>query len=283
MEWHATVLLDGLAFPEGLRWRGDTLWFSDMHAQTVLAVGLTGEVRHVATVPAQPSGLGWLPDGRLLVMAMHDRRLLRLDPEGLVEHADLRGIATGICNDMVVDARGRAYVGNFGPDPDAVPDPARQTAALALVDPDGTVRVAATGLLFPNGAVITPDGRTLIVAESAGQRLTAFDVAADGALLNRRAWAETKDVWPDGLCLDADGAVWVANAGKPECLRLAEGGAVLDRVTTSQRCFACALGGTDGTTLLIATAPSADPVATLAARTGRIELASVVRPGTGSP
>ncbi len=184
------TLLDALVFPEGLRWRGDTLWFSDMNGLAVMAATMASPARRVVEVPGQPSGLGWLPDGRLLVVSMHDRRLYRLDPEGLVEHADLSGVATGHCNDMVVDARGRAYVGNFGLDFGSYigrrslgygfTDPDFPPATLALVDPDGTVRVAAAGLRFPNGMVISPDGETLIVAETFGPSLTAFAIAEDG-------------------------------------------------------------------------------------------------------
>src|SRR6266849_595154 len=178
------VLLDGILFPEGPRWHAGKLWFSDMHAHRVMTVDLAGRAETVVEVPNQPSGLGWLPDGRLLIVSMTDRRLLRLDPAGLTVVADLSGVATFHCNDMVVDAHGRAYVGNFGYDFEAGMPP--RSAVLALVLPDGTVRVAAEELAFPNGAVITPDGRTLIVGESFGACLTAFDVAPDGTLSRRR-------------------------------------------------------------------------------------------------
>ncbi len=282
-----TTLLDDLVFPEGLRWRGDTLWFSDMNGLAVMAA------RRVVEVPGQPSGLGWLPDGRLLIVSMHDRRLLRLEPDGLVEHADLRGIATGDCNDMVVDRHGRAYVGNFGLDfggymrqhslEYGFTDPDFPTAKLALVDPDGTVRVAAEGLRFPNGMVITPDGGTLIVAETFGPRLTAFTIAADGTLHDRRVWAAMTAGIPDGLCLDAEGAVWVASPRSHECLRLAAGGAVLDRVGISQDCFSCALGGDDGRTLLLAAGPSPATPLVPGTRTGKIEMARVGVPGIAMP
>jgi len=288
-----TTLLGDLVFPEGLRWRGDTLWFSDMNGSTVMSVGLDGAVRHVADVPGQPSGLGWLPDGRLLAVSMHDRRLLRLEPTGLVEHADLRGVATGDCNDMVVDRHGRAYVGNFGLDFGSYirehslaygfADPDFPTATLALVDPDGTVRVAAEGLRFPNGMVITPDGGTLIVAETFGPRLTAFTIAEDGTLHDRRVWAAMSGGIPDGLCLDAEGAIWVASPPTHECLRLAEGGVVLDRVGISQDCFSCALGGADGKTLLLAAGPSPATPLVPGTRTGRIEMTMVGVSGLEMP
>jgi sugar lactone lactonase YvrE len=277
------VLLDGLAFPEGPRWRDGRLWFSDMHADVVLTVDLAGRSERVATVPGQPSGLGWLPDGRLLVVSMTDRRLLRLDPGGLVPVADLSAHATWHCNDMVVDARGRAYVGNFGSEIHGVrglPTP----AAICRVDPDGRVEVAASDLLFPNGTVITPDGRTLVVGESFGARLTAFDVDPDtGRLSGRREWARLERAVPDGICLDADGAIWVASPVSAAVLRVREGGRVLARVPVASQAFACMLGGADRRTLFVCTAETSDPVRCRATRTGRIEAVRVEVPGAGLP
>jgi sugar lactone lactonase YvrE len=271
------VLLDGLAFPEGPRWRGGRLWFSDMHADAVLAVDAAGRVERIAEVPGQPSGLGWLPDGRLLVVSMTDRRLLRPDPGGLVPVADLSAHATWHCNDMVVDARGRAYVGNVGSEihggARGVPTP----AALCRVDPDGRVSVAARDLLFPNGTVITPDGRTLVVGESFGARLTAFDVdPATGALSGRREWARLVRAVPDGICLDAEGAIWVASPVSAAVLRVREGGEVLERIPVSTQAFACMLGGEDRRTLFV-------PARCRAEATGRIETVRVDVPGAGLP
>jgi sugar lactone lactonase YvrE len=275
------VLLDDLRFPEGPRWHDGRLWFSDMHARRVLAVDLAGRVETIVEVPNEPSGLGWLPDGRLLAVSMKDRRLLRLDPHGLVEVADLSRVASFHCNDMVVDARGRAYVGNFGFDlhgrAQAVP------ADLALVHPDGRVEVAAKDLLFPNGTVLTPDGRTLIVGESFGARLTAFDVADDGRLANRRLWAQLAGgAVPDGICLDAEGAVWVASPTTNEVLRVREGGAVAARIASDRSAIACMLGGPDRRTLFVCTAKEHDPART-GDRQGRIELVEVDVPGAGWP
>ena len=274
------MLLDGLRFPEGPRWHEGRLWFSDMHDQKVLAVDLDGQAETVARVEADPSGLGWLPDGRLLVVSMKDRRLLRLDPSGLTEAADLSEIADFHCNDMVVDAQGRAYVGNFGFDLHSGGD--LVAASLALVHPDGRVEQAAQDLLFPNGSVITPEGRTLIIGESFGARLTAFDIADDGSLSNRRIWAQLEKAVPDGICLDAEGGIWVASPISHGVLRVLEGGEVTQRIPVEQQAFACMLGGSDRRTLFICTAADSDPAKT-ASRSGRIEIVDVAVPGAGLP
>jgi sugar lactone lactonase YvrE len=272
VEARTRTLLDGLRFPEGPRWRDGRLWFSDMHDGRVIAVDLAGRAETVVEVPEQPSGLGWLPDGRLLVVSMKDRRLLRLDPGGLIEVADLSPYATFHCNDMVVDARGRAYVGNFGFDLHGGARPV--PADLVLVEPNGRVRVVAEKLAFPNGAVITPDGKTLVIGESFAARLTAFDVAEDGSLSNRRTWARLERAVPDGICLDADGAIWVASPVSAEVLRVCEGGAVTRRVPVETQAFACALGGPELRTLFVCTAEDSDPART-ATRRGRIEALEV--------
>lgn len=290
----ATLLIDGLYFGECPRWRDGWLYFSDFYAHAVKRVDLNGAVETVVEVAGQPSGLGWLPDGRMLVVSMVDRRLLRLEPDSrLVEHADLSGIATFHCNDMVVDARGRAYVGNFAFDLDAflheegpaaaMAEPGPPRAKLARVDPDGSVHVAAEDLKFPNGSVITPDGQTLIVAETLGLRLTAFDMASDGALSNRRTWAELGTRLPDGICLDANGNVWAANPLTTEAFLVAEGGNVIDVVQTDQPCFACMLGGPERRHLFLVTAPSSDASVASRAANGHIQVAEVAVPGAGWP
>jgi sugar lactone lactonase YvrE len=285
------VVAAGLYFGEGPRWHAGRLWFSDFYDHAVRSVGNDGAVRTELQLDDQPSGLGWLPDGRLLVVSMQRRQVLRLDPDGVKVHADLSAIATFHCNDMVVDRQGRAYVGNFGFDLDqalhargvesVLADHA--TAVLARVDPDGSVHVANPDMHFPNGAVITPDGRTLIVAETLALRLTAFDVAPDGALSNRRVWAEVGMRAPDGICLDAQGHVWIANAIAPECVLFAPGGAVVATVATDQPCFACALGGIDGRTLYMLTAPSSVGAIAGAARQGRILATTVATPAAAAP
>ncbi|MBW2280854.1 MAG: SMP-30/gluconolactonase/LRE family protein [Deltaproteobacteria bacterium] len=276
------TLLDDLCFPEGPRWHEGRLWFSDMHDHKVRAVDAGGRAETIVDLgERRPSGLGWTPDGRLLVVSMVDRRLLRLDPDGLVEVADLTGLAPFHCNDMVVDSQGRAYVGNFGFDLDARETP--RSTALVRVDPDGSTRVAADDLSFPNGAVITPDGSTLIVGETFGARLTAFDVATDGGLSNRRVWAQLEGAVPDGIALDAEGQIWVASPVSAEVLRVREGGQVTERVRVETQAFACMLGGEAGTTLFICTAANSDPEETAATRSGRIETVEVDAPHSGLP
>lgn len=276
------VLVDGLAFPEGPRWHEGRLWFSDMHSQVVQNVDLEGNVETICEVAESPSGLGWLPDGRLLVVSMQDRRLLRLDSEGLVEVADLSAQATFHCNDMVVDAQGNAYVGNFGCDIHTQPVEFKE-AVLVRVAPDGEQRVVATDLAFPNGAVITPDGHQLIIAETFASRLTAFDIAADGTLENRRVWAHVEGTFPDGICLDAEGAVWMASAVGHRVLRVREGGEILQEIPVENEAFACMLGGGDGRTLFLATAGSSLPEECIKERSGRIEILEVEVPHAGLP
>ena len=287
----ARVLATGLHFGEGPRWHDDALWFSDFFDHAVKTVDLDGRLKAKVSIADRPGGLGWLPDGRLLIVSMTERALLRVDGHQIVVHADLSKIATFHCNDMVVDAVGRAYVGNFGFDLDAaeingtldqvLADHAGAT--LARVDPDGTVHAAADGLMFPNGTVITPDGRTMIIAESFGRRLTAFDIANDGSLSNRRVWAELGGRVPDGICLDADGAVWVANPVTPECLRVAEGGEILDVIETDNRCFACMLGGPDRRSLFMLTSKYSLAIEASVHRTGNVLVAEVACPGAGLP
>lgn len=287
----ATLLATGLYFGEGPRWRDGRLWFSDFYDHAVKSVDLAGNVRTELVIDDHPSGLGWLPDGRLLVVSMNRRRLLRVDPDGVRLHADLSAVAAHRANDMVVDGEGRAYVGNFGfPLDDALRSRGVEgvladhpTARLARVDPDGSVHEAATDLHFPNGMVITPDGRTLIVAETLGLRLTAFDVASDGSLSNRRVWASVGMRAPDGICLDAAGRVWIANAIAPECVLVAPGGEVVATVSTGQPCYACMLGGPDGRTLFMMSAPSSMAEIVSASRQGRILASTVETPHAGRP
>jgi sugar lactone lactonase YvrE len=245
------TLVSGLSFSEGPRWHEGRLYYSDFYRHVVEAVDLDGKVEEIAKVPTQSSGLGWLPDGRMLVVSMLDRKLLRLEANGeLVEHADLSDIATWHCNDMVVDKTGRAYVGNFGYD---IEDSSASavTAKLSCIEPDSSVRVVAEDLQFPNGTVLLEDQNTLVIAETFGHILTAFDVSADGDLSNRRIWADVKPHYPDGICLDEAGGIWVADPGQGKVIRVLEGGEVTDTVDVGQGAFACALGGADGKRLFV--------------------------------
>ncbi|MGF1596592.1 MAG: SMP-30/gluconolactonase/LRE family protein [Acidimicrobiales bacterium] len=269
------IILEGLSFGEGPRWRDGVLWFSDFYRHGVYTVTPDGTETLMAEVPTQPSGLGWLPDGDLLIVSMTDQKLLRRSADGtLSPHADLSAVATGWCNDMVVAADGTAYVGNFGHE--------RGPATLAIVAPDGTVRPGPDRMEFANGTVITPDGRTLIVGESVGRRLTAFTIDERGDLLDRRVWADLGDGVPDGICLDEGGGIWVADPRNAACFRVVEGGEVTDRIELELNCFACMLGGDDRRTLHLVTAPTSGAEAA-ATRKGRIEVIEVDVPGAGLP
>lgn len=275
-------LADGLCFGEGPRWHAGALWLSDMHAHQVIKVTEQGSITQIVDVPNQPSGLGWLPGGDLLIVSMLDRSILRFDGKHLQCHADLSQLASFHCNDMVVDGQGRAYVGNFGFDLAAREKP--RPAELICVEPDGSARIAADELMFPNGTVITPDGTTLIVAETFGTRLSAFDINTNGDLCNRRVWAELpRGAVPDGICLDTDGGVWSASPTTCECIRQIEGGEITHRVEVDQGAFACMLGGADGTTLYILTADSSDPAECKANRQGRIDYCEAPFAGAGWP
>jgi sugar lactone lactonase YvrE len=269
------LLVDGLAFPETPRWHDGRLYFSDMDDNKVKTVDMDGRTEVVAEVPNRPSGLGWLPDGTLLVVSMHERKVLRVDPGGsLGVHADLGDVATFHCNDMVVDGQGRAYVGNFGWDPRG--DGPERFTPLILVQPDGTVTQVGEPLNFPNGIVITEDGSTLVVAESRGMRLSAFDIAADGSLSNRRLFADLGESFPDGICIDAEGAVWAALIFDSVFVRVEDGGRITDRVPCDPlRAYACMVGGPDGKTLFMCSASTSEPGDAATLRQGRITTVSV--------
>ncbi len=268
------IFLEGLKFPEGPRWHDEKLWFSDMMARKVMTVDLEGNTETIIKMEDSPSGLGWLPDGTLLIVSMEDQRLLRLNPDGLKEVADLSSLASYRCNDMVVDKKGRAYIGNFGYDYQNEPF---KPAEIILVTPEGDAQIVADNLTFPNGTVITSDEKTLIVAETFGNRLTAFDILDNGLLGKRRVWANLgSSMFPDGICLDAEGGIWVASPGIGKVLRVLEGGKVTHEVKVSTQAFACMLGGLDRCSLFVATS-TAEQVE------GRIEKVKVEIPGAGLP
>jgi sugar lactone lactonase YvrE len=265
-----TTLCEGGAFFEGPRWHEGRWWVSDFYRKQVLTVTPDGSTAVLMTVEQQPSGLGWMPDGSLLVVSMKDHRVLRRSPAGEVTvHADLTAHCGGHLNDMVVDSQGRAYVGEFGFDLMAFADPA--PAKLMRVDPDGAVTVLADDLLFPNGSVITADGDTLIVGETTAARYTAFTLAADGSVSDRRVWAQVAPspelgpleqtpqlrFGPDGCALDAEDCIWAADAVGARCARVAQGGEIVDEIHAPEGLgiFACMLGGADGRTLLLCAAP----------------------------
>ncbi|MFI0448513.1 SMP-30/gluconolactonase/LRE family protein [Actinomadura sp. 6N118] len=251
------TLVTGGAFFEGPRWHDGRLWVSDFWRHHVLAVSLNGTAETVAEVPGSPSGLGWLPDGTQLIVSMMDNQVLRLENGKPAVHADLSSYSGGgTANDMVVDAEGRAYIGCV----DYMAWDEQPTTVLLRVDPDGGVAVVSDGMSFPNGPVITPDGSTLIIAESWAERLTAFDIQPDGSLAGRRVWADIPGSPPDGITLDAEGAVWMADAGGNRALRVREGGEILEEISAGDLgVFACALGGEDGRTLFLCAAPTYDP------------------------
>ena len=283
MDYQARTLASGFAFPEGPRWREGCLWFADHHDGVVRCLSPAGAVLEVFRLPGNPSGIGWLPDGDMLVVSMHEQRVYRRSSGLLVVHAELGGVHAHHSNDMVVDGHGRAYVGNTGFDFHAG-EQVRATT-MALVQPDGTVEVAASDLMCPNGTVITPDGCTLIVAESLASRLTAFTIDEAGHLSGRRVFAEMPDGGvPDGICLDAEGCVWVAVPYAQAVVRVREGGSILDRVPVDGAMpYACMLGGDDRLDLYLCVAPDHDPVKTIELRGGRVDVARVGVPGAGWP
>jgi sugar lactone lactonase YvrE len=280
------LLLGGLSFGESLRWHHDRLWLADWGAQEVLAVNGGGRPEVMARVdfPAFPMCIDWLPDGRLLVVAARDGRLLRQEPDGtLATYADLSSLAERghPWNEIVVDGRGHVYLNNQGFD---FPGGEFAPGTIALIRPDGSAKQVAEGIAFPNGMAVTPDNSTLIVAESYGQKLTAFQIAADGSLSPPRVWADLGDGVPDGICLDAEGAVWYADVPNKRCVRVREGGQVLQTIQLDRGCFSCALGGSDRTTLfMMATQWHGTERLAGTSRTGQLLTAQAPAAGVGWP
>jgi len=287
MSKNTEVLIEGLTFTEGPRWHDGRLYFSDFFTHRVLAVDTKGNMETIVETPQQPSGLGWSPDGSMLIVSMNDQKLLSFSNGELSEVADLSQLATHFCNDMVVDKKGNAYVGNFGFDLHAG-EPIKPTN-LILVRPGEEPCVVAENVFFPNGTVITPDDKTLIVGETFASCLTAFDINEDGTLANRRVWADLRSIEegytpvPDGICLDAEGAIWVASPSTNDVIRVQEGGALLDKVEVDRGAFACMLGGENGNTLFISTANDSTEETCLKERSARIEVIDVDVPRAGLP
>jgi sugar lactone lactonase YvrE len=277
----ARTLATGFAYPEGPRWHDGALWFSDQHAGVVHKLSPAGAHLDSFAVEGGPSGLGWTQDGCLLVVSMDGRKVLRRSAGRLEVHADLSALHRAQSNDMVVLQSGRAYVGNIGFDFDRGEAPA--ATMLLMVEADGTVRDVADGLSCPNGMVVTPDGKVLIVAESLASRLTAFDIAADGGLCNRRVFADLPGHVPDGICLDAEGQVWFASPFTRSALRVRERGDITARVDVDAGVFACMLGGADGRDLFLCCASSHARHETVHLMTGRIDVARVDVPRAGWP
>ena len=281
----ARVLLSGLAFPESPRWRDGRLWVCNWGAQEIVAIDPEGRGEVVLPAPTAslPFSVDWLHDGRMLIVAGREGLLLRREPDrSLATYADLNGLSDRGWNEIVIDGRGNAYVN--GPGFDMMSGEAFAPGVIALVTPNGAVRQVADGLAFPNGMAVTPDNATLIVAESYASRLTAFAIAADGNLSNRRIWADLGDGCPDGICLDAEGAVWYADVPNKRCVRVRDGGEILETIALDRGGFACMLGGADRRTLFIAAAHWRGPEAMFdGARPGQLLAASVPVPGVGWP
>jgi sugar lactone lactonase YvrE len=282
------IVREGLSFGEDPRWHEGRLWYSDFYRHGVYSMGDDAEERLEHVVEGQPSGLGWLPDGDLLCVSMLDHQVLRFREGRFSLFCDVSPYCGFWANDMLTSPLGVSYVGNFGFDLDVMLRDVGAaemlvhrppTSNLVVISPHGDVLQVVPDMDFPNGTVITPDGATLIVGETLSCRLTAFDIAADGTLSNRRVWAQLEFIYTDGMCLDAEGQIWLANAIGPHCLRVREGGEITAMVETSQNSYACALGGEDGRSLFIMTAPSSERFAVADRHDGRIEVAEVAVAG----
>jgi sugar lactone lactonase YvrE len=274
------ILMTGIVLGESPRWHDGRLWFADWGAQELVAVDPESGSEVMLTAPSMPFSIDWLPDGRLLIVSGGEGRLLVQEPDGaLTTHADLSNLSDKPWNELVVDGRGNAYLNNIGFD---FPEGEFAPGIVALVTPDGAVRQVADNVAFPNGMAVTPDNATLILAESYANQLTAFDITADGNLANRRVWAAV-DGYPDGICLDAEGAVWYGDVPNQRCVRVREGGEVLQTVALDRGCFACMFGGTDRRTLYILAAAWGDDGMAEDARTGQLLTVAAPSPGVGWP
>ena len=299
------LVAENLHFSEGPRWHQNKLWFSDFYQHAVFSIDEQGILEKVVDIPNQPSGLGWMPDGSMLIVSMLDRKVMKFKEGQLSVHADLSQLTAFRCNDMVVDEIGNAYVGNFG---SLYHAKNIKPTCLIFVNINGDAKIIERNLDFPNGTVITPDGKKMIIGETYGGRLTSFDINSDGSLTNRQIWAQmmptsyyliTKIVRalkipvkegratpypvPDGICLDDHNGVWVASPTTSEVIRYTQGGEVTQRITTPDRAYACMLGGKTGTTLFISTAKTSDPEIASREKNGKIYSTEVEYPRAGKP
>jgi len=292
-EYTAALVREGLGFGEAPRWHDGRLWYSDFYRHAIYSMAADGSDEVLEReVPNQPSGLGWLPNGDLLSVSMTDHKVLRFHDDEVTTFADIGAYCGFWANDMTVSASGYSYVGNFGFDLDgllaelgvekflAMTHP---TTNLVALDGEGDVIQVVPDMAFPNGMVITPDGATLIVSETFGSRLTAFDIGSDGTLTNRRVWAPLEGAVSDGMCLDAEGQIWFANAVSHQCVRVREGGEVTATVDCTKRAFACMLGGADRHTLFVMTGGSSDRFEIADKTDSCIESVRVDVAGAGTP
>ena len=296
---------ENLYFAEGPRWHDNKLWFSDFYHKAVMTIDESGNLEKIVDIPNQPSGLGWLPNGDLIIVSMLDRKLMKFKDGKLSVHADLSELTPYRCNDMVIDVNGNAYVGNFGSldhGTDIKP------TCLIHVNPNGDPSIAAKNLDFPNGTVITPNGSKMIIGETYAGRLTSFDIDKEGKLSNRKVWSQMIPLYyyyitklvrllkitleegkgmpfpvPDGICLDDHMGIWVASPTTTEVVRYVEGGKITDRITTPNRAYACMLGGHDGKTLFVCTASASTPEQASSEKTGKIYSIRVNHPRAGYP
>ena len=302
-------LIGGLYFGEGPRWHENKLWFSDFYSHKVMTLDENNSLETVCEVPSQPSGLGWLPNGDLLIVSMLDRKILRFSEGSISVHADLSEYVAHKCNDMVVGRDGTAYIGNFGMG-DA--GESLNSTHLMIVKSDGTVLKGPDNLLFPNGTVITEDGKNLIIAETLGAKLTSFDIEDNGELTNRKLWARTSPLFslliikflssmgfdlskvdfskysknlhvPDGICLDEKNGIWIASPTTKAVVRIEKGGNITDTINTPKGAFACMLGGKERKTLYVIISNSSDPEEAQASPEGEIHSIEVEIPGVGKP
>ena len=304
MQTTLKLLLENVYFSEGPRWHNNKFWFSDFYQHAVFNVDANGTVEKIVDIPNQPSGLGWLPNGDMLIVSMHDQKLMRFSDGVLSLHSDLSHLTKFTCNDMVVDNDGHAYIGNFGTTQHNIDV---KPTCLIHVTPDGKASIVAENLEFPNGTVITPDGKKLIVGETYAGRLTAFDINSDKTLSNRQTWAKMMPTWifyvskvrrflkqvpketnfaprvPDGICLDEGMGIWVASPTTFEVFRIEEGGNVTDIISTPQRAYACMLGGESGKTLYISTANDSTPEVAMSQPMGKIYTTEVKFARAGNP